>query len=103
MQKIILTVALIFIFVFILSKCKGEPEGTRDAEYMTMCQGMIERQVNYPRTLDHKILSTSVYRAPNGNVVVTAPFSAKNAFGVEMDAKARCVFTPNGESEITII
>ena len=32
-----------------------------------------------------------------------APFSAKNAFGVEVDAKARCVFASNGETEITII
>ena|SRR5690606_24568490 len=99
-------IIILIAFSFILYSCatkKSKPKGTRDAEYMTMCQKMIERQVSYPKTLDHAILSTSVYKAPNGNTVVTAPFSAKNAFGVEIGAKARCVFTPSGENEITII
>jgi hypothetical protein len=105
MQKIILAVVFIFILVFILGKCKGKskPEDTSDVEYMAACQKMIKQQANYPATVDHKHFSTSAYRAPNGNIVVTAPFSAKNAFGVEVDAKARCVFASNGETEITII
>ncbi|WP_052023837.1 hypothetical protein [Acinetobacter sp. 272263] len=99
---IIILIAFSFIFYSCTTK-KSKPQGIRDAEYMAICQKMIERRVNYPKTLDHAILSTNVYRASNGNITVTAPFSAKNAFGVEIGAKARCVFTPSGENEITII
>lgn len=102
-------VNLIIILIassFILYSCatkKSKPKDTSDVEYMAACQKMIKQQANYPATVDHKHFSTSTYRAPNGNIVVTAPFSAKNAFGVEIGAKARCVFTPSGENEITII
>lgn len=91
---------------FIVYKCstrEPKPEVKGDASYMTDCQNMIKRQAQYPSSVDHKILSTSVYHAPNGNVAVTAPFSAKNGLGMELEHTARCIFTKDGQQEISIV
>lgn len=77
-------------------------KGVADSEYMTQCQKAIERQANHPSTVKHHRFSTSVYHAPNGNVSVTAPFSAKNSYGLETERKARCIFPVKGEPEISI-
>lgn len=100
-------VFILIVFSFILYKCatsekKPKSEVSRDVEYMTMCQKLIKQSANYPSTVDHKVFSTNVYHAPNGNVAVTAPFSVKNAFGVEMDHTARCIFPKDGKPEIVI-
>lgn len=103
---VIAAIILIIGFSIILYTCttssSDKPEGKKDYEFMTECQNMIKRSVRYPSSVDHDGMDTIVKRVSNGNIVVLAPFSAKNAFGMESEHKAMCIFTTDGKSEISI-
>lgn len=99
-------VVIICAISFIVYQCSTrdpKPDVKSDASYMTDCQKLIKQQAKYPSSIDHKAFSTSVYHAPNGNVAVTAPFTAKNALGAELEHTARCIFTKDGHQEISIV
>lgn len=73
-----------------------------DAEYSTQCSQAIRSQLKNPSSYDRHITSNNVQRAQTGNVVVSFNFTAKNDLGAELDHKARCVFTPDGQMEASI-
>lgn len=102
---IVLIIPLVVITMALYScvtSSSDKPKGKKDYEFMTDCQNMIERSVRYPSSVNHGVMATVVHRAPNGNIAVMAPFSAKNAFGMESQHRARCIFTPDGSSEISM-
>ncbi|KKW75752.1 hypothetical protein AAV97_18375 [Acinetobacter sp. Ag2] len=68
------------------------------------CQKMIKNNAKYPSSVNFKLLDSTGFTAKTtGNVVVLIGFEAKNALGAILPAKAKCIFTPEGESEITYI
>lgn len=68
------------------------------------CTEATKTRLNFPSTLDQNIWSVSARQSPyQGNWVVEFDFKAKNAFGMELPASARCITTPEGEMEITIV
>lgn len=96
----------IVVPIFVLSLCskgKSNSESKEDMNYFETCGQMIKGKVNYPASVKYSYYSSSVYHAPNGNIAVTIAFTAKNGFGNDMDHKARCIFEPNGVSEISIV
>lgn len=99
---IILIISISIILYTCASSSSDKPKGKKDYEFMTDCQNMIERSVRYPSSVDHDGMDTLVKRASNGNIVVIAPFSAKNAFGMESEHRAMCIFTLDGKAEISI-
>jgi hypothetical protein len=71
-------------------------------EAFDRCKKLVKANATYPSSVDFKLLDTSGFQAKTtGNVVVNLGFKAKNGFGVELDAQARCVFTPDGQGEVT--
>lgn len=67
------------------------------------CVEMVKLNAKYPSTVNFKMLDSNGFTAKTtGNVVINLSFDAKNSFGAELPAKARCVFTPDGEKEINI-
>lgn len=85
-----------------LNSASDKPKEKKDYEFMTDCQNMIERSVRYPSSVDHNGMDTVVKKASNGNVVVMATFNAKNAFGMASKHRAKCIFTTDGNTEISI-
>ncbi|MFW1645009.1 hypothetical protein [Acinetobacter guillouiae] len=68
------------------------------------CQKMIKNNAKYPSSVNFKLLDSTGFTAKaNGNVVILIGFEAKNALGAILPAKAKCIFTPDGESEISFI
>ena len=69
-----------------------------------VCKDMVRSELNYPSTLDVRLLDSRADKnQTTGNVVVILGFNAKNGFGAEEEHKARCVVTNNGEAEVTLI
>ena len=101
--NLIVIVCALSLIVYKCSTKEAKPAVKSDASYMTDCQNMIKLEAKYPSSVDHKVFSTSVYHAPNGNVAVTAPFTAKNAYGMELEHTAKCIFTKHGQQEISIV
>lgn len=67
------------------------------------CIQMVKLNAKYPSTVNFKMLDSNGFTAKTtGNVVINLSFDAKNSFGAELPAKARCVFTPDGKKEINI-
>lgn len=67
------------------------------------CVEMVKLNAKYPSTVKYKMLDSNGFTAKTtGNVVINIGFEAKNDFGANLPAKARCVFTPDGEKEINI-
>ena len=67
------------------------------------CRQLIKANTKYPSSVNFKLLDSSGFTAKTtGNVVVVLGFEAKNSFGADMPAKAKCIFTPDGEKEINI-
>ena len=67
------------------------------------CVEMVKLNAKYPSTVNFKMLDSNGFTAKTtGNVVINIGFEAKNSFGANLPAKARCVFTPDGEKEINI-
>lgn len=68
------------------------------------CKAGIKDRVNYPSTVKyHDILGLSYYKGiGTDNVVINLDFDAKNAFGLELEYTARCIFPPGEDGEIVI-
>lgn len=67
-----------------------------DVTAITACEDSVKSQLNFPSTFDRDLLNTSVYRAPTGNIAVMFTFQAKNALGVELPQRAKCVIDDTG-------
>ena len=70
--------------------------GISDVTAITACEDSVKSQLNFPSTFDRDVLNTSVYRAPTGNIAVMFTFQAKNALGVELPQRAKCVIDDTG-------
>lgn len=75
----------------------------KDRQAVKQCETAVARMLKFPSSFDKSWFSSSVYRAPQGNVVVTFDFTAKNGFGIDLPQQARCVFDDRGmhQPEIT--
>ncbi|MEN3974781.1 hypothetical protein [Emcibacter sp. SYSU 3D8] len=67
-----------------------------DTQAISACEDSVKMQLHYPSTLDRHMFSTSVYRAPQGNVAVDFDFDAKNGLGAELPHHARCIIDDRG-------
>ncbi|RPD86268.1 hypothetical protein EGK75_09100 [Neisseria weixii] len=82
---------------------ESEKAVTEGSAY-SVCKDMVRSELNYPSTLDVRLLDSRINKnQTTGNVVVVLGFNAKNGFGVQEEHKARCVVTNNGEAEIALI
>jgi len=63
----------------------------------------VKARLNLPSTFDRNFFSVSDYQGTSGNRVVEFKFTAKNAFGAELPASARCIMTTQGQFEVNII
>jgi len=71
---------------------------------LTACTEGVKKKLNFPGTMDKKWFTSNVRQAPTtGNWVAEFDFTAKNAFGAELPAKARCIVEPDGKLEVTVI
>ena len=62
---------------------------------ISQCDAAIKAQLNHPGTFDPHILDTATGVNPNGNILVTRGFTAKNGLGMQVDYRAYCVITDN--------
>lgn len=69
---------------------------TSDSVAISACEKAVVDALKFPSSMDQKWFTTSVYRAPQGNVVVTFDFTAKNGLGLDLPQSARCVFDDRG-------
>lgn len=67
-----------------------------DTAAVRACEDSVKAQLNFPSTFDRDLLNTSVYRPDGGNIAVMFTFQAKNALGVELPQRARCVLDDQG-------
>jgi len=67
-----------------------------DSDLISACEKSILSSLKFPSSFDKSWFSTNVYRAPQGNVVVTFDFTAKNGFGMNLPQQARCVVDDRG-------
>ena len=74
------------------------------SEATKLCEGLIKRNANYPSTVGVNLYSVGYRKFETlGNVHVTMNFKAKNAFGLTLKYKAKCIFKPGDPNgEITI-
>ena len=62
---------------------------------ISQCDAAIKAQLNHPGTFDPHLLDTATRENPNGNILVTRGFTAKNGLGMQIDYRAYCVITDN--------
>lgn len=68
------------------------------------CRSMIKASANHPSSVDFKLLDSGGFTAQTtGNVVITLGFTAKNGLGIDIPYRAKCIFTPDGQSNIEFI
>lgn len=67
-----------------------------DVNAISACEEGVRSQLNFPSTFDRDLLNTSVHRSPSGNIAVQFTFQAKNALGVELPQRGRCVIDDTG-------
>lgn len=72
--------------------------GKEDGDYIQTCFDQTAASLKFPSSFDPSWLNATVYHAPTGNVVVQAPFEAKNGMGNTLPFKTRCVFDDQGMS-----
>lgn len=70
--------------------------GLNDKDLISSCETAIRQSLRFPSSFDKAWFTTNVYRAPQGNVVVTFDFTAKNGFGIDLPQQARCVTDDRG-------
>lgn len=82
---------------------QSKTAGLKESEATIACENSVKARLTNPGTFQRKMLTTSFYRAPTGNVAVEFAFVAKSDFGAELPSKARCIFTDLGleSTEIT--
>ncbi len=66
-----------------------------NSDAISQCDAAIKAQLNHPGTFDPHILDTATGVNPNGNILVTRGFTAKNGLGMQIDYRAYCVITDN--------
>lgn len=67
-----------------------------EAALIDLCDAATRKVLKYPSTYSRTWGQPKVYRAPQGNVVVTIEFTAKNDLGAELPQQARCVTDDRG-------
>lgn len=73
-----------------------------EQQALQQCRELVRNGAKYPNSVDFKVLDTSLRTSKtHGNVIVTVGFTAKNSLGVELPVKAKCLFTPEGQAEVT--
>lgn len=73
-------------------------------EFLEKCQKLIKLNSSYPSTVDFSVFSSKVTKAQStGNTAVIIPFTAKGGTGVELPFTGRCVFSPDGQGEVSIV
>ena len=71
-----------------------------DSQAIQMCLTKIKQRLNFPSTFESSWYNKGTYRSQsNSTVTVTIDFSAKNGFGLELPASAKCVVSQNGLSD----
>lgn len=60
---------------------------------INVCDDAIKAHLNHPGTFNPHVTDTGTAINPNGNIIVTRGFTAKNGLGMEIDYRARCVLT----------
>lgn len=78
------------------SSIADRTRGLKDSDLISSCETSIRQSLKFPSSFDKSWFSTNVYRAPQGNVVVTFDFTAKNGFGMDLPQQARCVTDDRG-------
>lgn len=67
------------------------------------CTTAVQRKLQFPSSMDSSWFGTTARQAPTtGNWVVEYEFTAKNGFGIELPAKARCIIEADDRTEVTI-
>lgn len=70
--------------------------GVADSKLIQSCVSMVQTALPFPSTFQRSGNSAEVYRAPQGNVVVTFDFTAKNGVGIDVPQRGRCVTDDRG-------
>ncbi|MVB04192.1 hypothetical protein GN325_20725 [Agrobacterium vitis] len=69
-----------------------------DVALIEACELAVRQSLRFPSSLDKSWFTTRVERAQGGNVAVTFDFSAKNALGLSLPQRARCITDDRGMS-----
>jgi hypothetical protein len=73
------------------------------ATAVRLCEDYAKSAANFPSTVDFSTFwDLAVTEHPNGNTTVLSSFRAKNAFGLELDHKIRCLLNAGGLIEANI-
>lgn len=74
-----------------------------EQQALQQCQELIKSKVKYPDSVDFQFFDTSLRTSKtHGNVIVTVVFIAKSSIeGVRLPIQAKCLFTPEGQAEVT--
>lgn len=74
------------------------------SEAIEECKKLIIPNLTNKGTADFDEIIGNSYNlnTKNGNVALTLDFSAKNSLGIEQSFKAKCIFGPDGQTEISI-
>lgn len=67
-----------------------------DSKLIQSCVSMVQTALPFPSTFQRSGDGAEVYRAPQGNLVVTFNFTAKNAIGIDVPQRGRCVTDDRG-------
>lgn len=85
------------------NKSLSNSENSIDYETATeRCKTLIKLKAELPASVKYGKIETSKYDM-NGNVIVKVPFSVQNYLGAELPYVAKCLFTPDGKEEFSII
>lgn len=66
------------------------------------CKTTIKSEVEFPASVKYGTVETSKGEM-NGNAIVKVSFEAKNNLGAELPHVAKCLYTPDGKEEFSII
>jgi hypothetical protein len=73
------------------------------ARAVRLCENYAKSAANFPSTVDFSTFwDLAVTEHPNGNTTVLSSFTAKNAFGLELEHNIRCLLDPSGLIEANI-
>lgn len=73
------------------------------ARARALCAAAIRSEASVPASVElHSVVGFATSEHTNGNRTIIQGFSASNALGQKEELVARCLVSPNGETEITI-
>ncbi len=71
-----------------------------DSQAIQMCLTKVKQRLNFPSTFESSWYNKGIYRSQsNSTVTVTIDFTAKNGFGLELPASAKCEVSQSGLSD----